>query len=50
MAQPEEVTRMVLFICSDEASYSTGAEFVIDGGWSAGAPVSIGSSKPDVIR
>ena len=48
MAQPAEVTRMVLFICSDEASYSTGAEFVIDGGWSAGAPISIGSNKPGV--
>jgi 3alpha(or 20beta)-hydroxysteroid dehydrogenase len=48
MAQPNEVTRMVLFICSDEASYSTGAEFVVDGGWSAGAPISIGSNKPGV--
>ncbi len=48
MAQPSEVTRMVLFICSDEASYSTGAEFVVDGGWSAGAPISIGANKPGV--
>jgi 3alpha(or 20beta)-hydroxysteroid dehydrogenase len=32
----EEVTRMVLFVASDEASFSTGQEFVCDGGQSAG--------------
>lgn len=37
--RPEEVTRMVLFVASDEASYSTGSEFVIDGGWTAGGPI-----------
>lgn len=30
--QVEEVSNMVLFLASDEASYSTGTEFVIDGG------------------
>ncbi|AQQ52281.1 glucose 1-dehydrogenase [Planococcus lenghuensis] len=35
VAQPEEVSNMVLFLASDEASYSTGAEFVIDGGMTA---------------
>lgn len=45
MAQPEEVSKMVLFIASDDASYSTGAEFVVDGGWSAGSPVSIGETN-----
>lgn len=35
MAQAEEVTNMVLFLSSDEASYSTGSEFVIDGGMTA---------------
>jgi len=38
-AQPEEVSRMVLFLASAEASYSTGSEFVIDGGWTAGGPI-----------
>ena len=30
--QPEEVTAFVVFLVSDESSFSTGAEFVIDGG------------------
>jgi 3alpha(or 20beta)-hydroxysteroid dehydrogenase len=32
VAQPEEVTNLLLFLVSDENSYCTGAEFVIDGG------------------
>lgn len=35
VAQPEEVSNMVLFLASDESSYSTGSEFVIDGGLTA---------------
>jgi len=35
IAQPEEVTSMVLYLASDESSYSTGAEFVVDGGLTA---------------
>lgn len=34
-AQSEEVTNMVAFLASDEASYSTGSEFIIDGGLAA---------------
>ena len=45
MAQPEEVSKMVLFIASDDASYSTGSEFVVDGGWSAGSPVGIAETN-----
>lgn len=32
IAEPEEITRLVLFVASDEASFSTGSEFIADGG------------------
>ena len=35
IAEPEEVAAGVLFITSDEASFMTGAELVIDGGYLA---------------
>jgi 3alpha(or 20beta)-hydroxysteroid dehydrogenase len=36
VGQPEEVAKLALFLASDEASYSTGCEFTIDGGMLAG--------------
>lgn len=36
IGEPEEVARVSLFLCSDEASYVAGAELAVDGGWSAG--------------
>ena len=35
LGQPEDIANAVLFLSSDEASYITGAELVIDGGYSA---------------
>ncbi|MEU1802907.1 SDR family oxidoreductase [Streptomyces sp. NPDC019937] len=36
IGEPDEVTRMVLFLASDDASYTTGGEFPVDGGQTIG--------------
>jgi len=36
IGQPIEIARLALFLASDEASYSTGSEFIADGGMLAG--------------
>ncbi len=38
MANANEVARMVLFLVSDQSSFSTGSDFVVDGGTLAGKP------------
>ena len=35
LAQPIEIARMILFLASDESAFTTGAEFVVDGGLTA---------------
>ena len=33
--QPEEVGHLAVYLCSEEAGYITGTDFLIDGGWTA---------------
>lgn len=32
LGEPQEITDLVVYLASDESSYSTGAEFIVDGG------------------
>jgi len=38
VADPEEIARAVLFLCSEEATFITGADLAVDGGYSAIGP------------
>ena len=38
IGQPEDVANLVLFLASDESGFSTGAEFLVEGGRLAGPP------------
>ena len=40
-AEAEEVAAMIVFLISDESSYSTGSEFIVDGGMTAGVDPTI---------
>lgn len=36
VGEPEEISELAIFLASDRSSYCTGAEFLADGGWTAG--------------
>jgi 3alpha(or 20beta)-hydroxysteroid dehydrogenase len=39
VGRPDEVAKLMVFLASDDSSYSTGSEFVCDGGLMAGPPI-----------
>jgi 3alpha(or 20beta)-hydroxysteroid dehydrogenase len=36
LGRPEELSNLIVFLASDESSFSTGVEFIADGGETAG--------------
>jgi 3alpha(or 20beta)-hydroxysteroid dehydrogenase len=39
VGRPEEIAKLMVFLASDDSSFSTGAEFIADGGMLAGPPI-----------
>ena len=44
LADPEEIADAVVFLCSDRASYITGADLAVDGGYGAMGPEALGQA------
>ncbi len=45
LGEPREIARAILFLCSDDASFITGAELPVDGGYSAMGSEGLGESS-----
>ena len=48
MADPDEIAAAVVFVASEDAGFMTGADLVVDGGYSALGPEALGQAANKV--